>query len=63
MKGNHSKQSKKNWGAISSRTTISFGWGSPQYSAAAVQAVQLRMANYLRRLCGVLAPIPHPIDY
>ena len=31
--------------------------GSPQYSAAAVNAVQLRKANFLRRLCGVLASI------
>jgi hypothetical protein len=31
--------------------------GYPQYSAAAIQAIQLRMANFLRRLCGVLASI------
>ena len=53
---------KEKSGAISSIATISFGWGSPQYSAAAVQAFQLRMANFLRRLCGVPAPIPQPFS-
>jgi hypothetical protein len=47
--------------AISSHPLRSFGWGFTQYSVAAVQAIQLRMAVYLRRLCGVLASIPHPL--
>ena len=47
-------------GAIGGCTIISFCWGSPQYSAAAVYTLQLRKAIFLRRLCGVLAPIPSP---
>jgi hypothetical protein len=61
----HNRQSKAPNPAFFSfrltTTKIFFLWrrpGYPQYSAAAVQALQLRKANFLRRLCGVLASIP-----
>jgi hypothetical protein len=53
---------KEKSGAINNSTTISISSGYPQYSAAAVQALQLRLANNPRRLCGVLASIRYPFN-